>query len=203
MIEARIKEIVSSATTYTFSDVNMNSFFKYSHIFENGFNFARQKWRIIHRSSKNRREESNRPITEGEFYKNTILGISSNKPVYDGYCNWIDQADYKGNYAFNQPLRNYQDYLPPKTSILIGSENIDSNDLKIASVRELLSLNTNLVNNNFCDQLQITRLIQLVEECYQVNHEKVLILEIGPGIGYWVNKTSKILKTKNYVKIYS
>ena len=59
---------------------------------------------------------------------------------------------------------------------------------------ENLDLTINYFGNlSYC---KIQAVVEMVKECYERIGEKVLILEIGPGIGFWVNKIASILQAE-------
>ncbi len=136
----------------------------------------------------------------GEFYKNSILGMVKNLPVYDGNGEWLDVESFTGelDYAYH-PIHLIDRCPRDPRSLVFGTDYNNNSELRFVEINEFREFSDSIKceafgNTSYC---QIHSLVDMVKECYAETGKKVLIVELGPGIGYWINRVGSILNDLN------
>ena len=172
--------------------MQFRSILKYGYL----YSFDKSSFGAI-RGCATRLNQDNQSISAGEFYKNTILGVAFNQPSDDGHARWIDQERYLNNASFSNVCTSLDKRFPSnKDTLLIGSSS-DGN-LLLDSLGSIINSNVDLKIESFGEEsyAKIISLVETVERCYLTTGTQVLIIEIGSGYGYWINKAGMILNKK-------
>ena len=193
-----ILEVASTAKSYEVDPLDLEKFYSYEDPIRIGAAYSKQRSFTIKCRGVATRQEKNQEGSEspGEFYKNSILGIIRDLPVYNGNCEWIDWDSFKGSVDFSPKQIPLSDRcLGDPSSIVFGAE---------ASIASELKYVQNLEFSRFCNEVKyeafgkdsycrIQSLVDMVRRCYAETGRKVLVIELGPGFGYWINKAGSIL----------
>ena len=202
ILKRAIQTICESATTYRLSNDDIDKILEYDQPLRIGYNYTKANTYSFRCRGISGRQEKNAPNSSsvGEFYKNSILGMVKNMPVYDGSGKFIDVESFKGALDYGYYPASLLDRCPSDPhSIVFGSDHINSSELRFVEINEFKRFSNQIKCEAFGDDsyCRIHSLIDMVRECYEVTGKKVVIVELGPGIGYWINRVGSILNDQN------
>ena len=197
-----IQSICDSAETYSVGHDDIAKILTYGRPMEIGASYVKGKTYHIKCRPLAGRKEKNIPNSSspGEFYKNSILGMVRNLPVYDGKGQWFDVENLRGELDYGYHPTCVLDRCPSDPrSVVFGSDHINSAELRFVEMNEFKEFADEIKFEAFGDDsfCKIHSLVDMVKECHEVTGKKVLIVELGPGIGYWINRVGSILNDEN------
>ena len=197
-----IQSICDTAETYSVGRDDIDKILEYDSPIKIGAAYVKGKtypinWRPLAGRKEKKLPNSSSP---GEFYKNSILGMVRNLPVYDGNGKWLDVANLRGelDYGYHPTCLLDRCQNDPH-SVVFGSDHINSTELRVVEMNEFKKFADEIKFEAFGDDsfCRVHSLVDMVKECYEVTGKKVLIVELGPGIGYWINRVGSILNDEN------
>ena len=101
-------------------------------------------------------------LSSAEFYKNTILGVIRDLPVYNGNCEFIDIEEFSGEIDFSPKEVSLMDrFVGGPHSTILGAHGANPSELKFVSKSEF---------SVFMDQVKYE---SLGEDCYCKVHSLV------------------------------
>ena len=195
-------DIFATSSTYELKDSDVVKFFNYLSPLLLGSKYTLEgvPQSINYRSVETRREKGEvNASSPAEFYKNTILGVIKDLPSYDGSGQFIDVENFNGELDFNPNIVALSDRdLGDASATVFGSHESSPSQLEFACVSEFLGFSDRIKFENFGrdSYCKVQSLVDMVQECYAETGSKVVIVELGPGIGYWINRVGSILKLR-------
>ena len=197
-----VKRVTDSATSYTIFSEQLEVFSQFIRPFKYGLAFTKRgTFSINYRATGNRYDDDGNPMTPGEYYKSTILSAVNNLPAYDPFGNWLS-GEAVSDLSYKLPSLPLSRRLPSQSELIIGSLHLSDNieSLEILSLSDFLELSIHdrkyesFGLDSYC---QIDSLVDFVSSCYHRYNRPVTIIELGPGIGYWINKACAQLSLKS------
>jgi len=195
-------DVCNSATSYKVDQAGLEKILSYDEPVKISSGYSKSgKITIRCRSIAGRSNKKNPGSTSlGEFYKNTILGMVRDLPVYNGKNEWIDVESFQGEIDFTyNPIPLKDRCLSDPSSLVFGSDESSNHELKFAKMSEFMAFSDSIRyeafgNDSFC---KIHSLVEMVKQCHAITGKQVLVVELGPGVGFWINRIGSILHDLN------
>lgn len=198
-IRKLIKGVASTSDEYRLSEEEINHFTKYSDLIKIGLIYRKSKHEYSIRVRPSDRRvcpSTGKIMSPGDYYKNTIFAAINDQPSYDGYGEWLDTSIKKqdpGN--FFASCKSLNERIPKHSNLVMGSNNDNGSDFHVIQSSELKKsiYNTEIESFGNDSSAQISSLVNFSTKCFEKTGKPILIFELGPGIGYWINKVGMIL----------
>ncbi len=190
--------IFKSASTYAVDGADVEKFNQYFEPLKIGASYTnKNSYKIQVRDVHRRRVTMSNPkLTPGEFYKNTILGVVKGLPLYDGSFKELDVETLSGEIDFNPKKVSLVDRCSSShNSTIFGAHGANPAELKFVSRSEFSEFMDKSKHESFGEDCycKVDSLVEFVRQCHAETGKKVLIVELGPGLGYWINRAGSIL----------
>ena len=186
-------DVCSSATTYTLNQAGIEKILSYHHPVKLGSMYTKASKYIIRCRALGGRRDKNlkNSSSAGEFYKNSILGMVKDLPLYNGRNEELDVENLRDELDFTYSPIALKNRCPcDSSSLVIGSDHTNNSQLRVVKMNEFREFYDEIKYEAFGDvsYCQIHSLVDMVRECYGETGKQILIVELGPGIGFWINR---------------